>query len=179
MKKRSKAKKKQNRKNDQSIAQSMLLSMEEKLGLADLFQGELTHLSFDCPLNLREAFKKVTKANGTSICKELQKYMLGYIVANHAKKHAFGDTLSKVLKPEVVIENLSSVQYIQNRPRRLMRQVPSEILTSDGALTCQIGSCCKEAVGKAVYLKTGKEYRVCVAHLENYSDCSQAWRIIA
>jgi hypothetical protein len=106
---------------EDGIAQSNLLSIERMLGLEGLFDGELKHLSFDCPLTLREAFKQATRENGTSYCKELQKYMVSYVATHHAQKMAFGNTLSKILKPRLVIENLNFEQYVQGRPRRLIR----------------------------------------------------------
>lgn len=106
---------------EEGIAPSNLFSIEKMLGLNGLFDGELKHVSFDCPTNLREAFKHATRENGTSYCKELQKYIICYVATHHAEKMAFGNTLSKILKPKLVIENLNFEQYVQSRPRRLIR----------------------------------------------------------
>ncbi len=75
----------------------MLSEIEEILSINCLFEGEMTHLSFDCPKNLRQAFKQECKANSVSVCKMLQNYQLTYIVVSRLKKHAYGNTLSKLV----------------------------------------------------------------------------------
>ena len=109
-----------------SIAGSMLREVAEQLGLDGLFDGKIVHVSFDCPYNLREAFKHEIISNGSSQCKELQKFMLSYIVVSRLKKHALGNTLSKLVDMPMVIENLSLNQYVQSRPRRYVRRVRDE-----------------------------------------------------
>jgi hypothetical protein len=84
----------------------MLSSIERELSLTGLFEGGNNHLTLDCPKPLAELFKEATKANGTSVCKELQKYALSYCVNYVLGKHAYGSTLSKVLNPKLTIENL-------------------------------------------------------------------------
>ena len=106
----------------QSITKSMPSNVEAELGLGSLFSGNITHLSFDCPIKLREAFKSETKDNGTSVCKELQKYMVSYVATSRIKKHALGNTLSKLVDVPFTIENLNFEQYVQSRPRRLLRK---------------------------------------------------------
>ena len=117
---------KQKNSDSHSIAGSMLREVAEQLGLDELFDGKIVHVSFDCPYNLREAFKHEIISNGTSQCKELQKFMLSYIVVSRLKKHALGNTLSKLVDVPFTIENLSLNQYVQSRPRRYVRRVRDE-----------------------------------------------------
>jgi hypothetical protein len=158
-------------------AKSSLSSLESELGLNGLFEGGHNHLNFDCPKPLVLAFKAATKANGTSVCKELQKYALSYVVSYSIEKTAYGSTLSKVLKPKLTIQNLNFEQYVQNRPRRLMRNVEPESVTVSGELTCQISGCCNASVGLGNYLPSQKEYRLCDKHLKEYSDAPREWRV--
>ena len=74
--------------------------------------------------------------------------------------------------------NSTNIQYVQSRPRRNMRNVEPEILTAEGALTCQIGDCRREAVARGVYLETGKEYRLCKFHLEEFLNNPKAWKVL-
>lgn len=168
---------------EEGTAKSRLSSIERELGLSGLFEGEVYHLSFDCPKPLAKAFKEATKANGTSICKELQKYALSYVVEHHIEKSAFGSTISKILKPKLTIENLNFEQYVQNRPRRLLRGVEVRGArdvsgVSGESLTCMIGVCDKPAVEVMVYQPKGKEskdYRVCAFHASAYAGVN-SWR---
>ena len=121
--KRQKTNNKNNNSNSHSIAGSMLHEVAEQLGLDGLFDGKIVHVSFDCPYNLREAFKHEIISNRTSQCKELQKFMLSYIVVSRLKKHALGNTLSKLVDVPFTIENLSLNQYVQSRPRRYVKGV--------------------------------------------------------
>jgi hypothetical protein len=171
-------KKRKTNTTEDNTAKSRLSSIEQKLGIANLFEGEIYHLSFDCPRNLAKLFKEATKANGTSVCKELQNYALTYVVNYKLQKSAFGSTLSRVLKPKLAVENLNVTQYVQSRPRRLIRNVEPQTVTSEVCLTCEIGRCTKEAVGKDVYLAQGKEYRLCRFHLSQYAY-SKAWRLLS
>jgi hypothetical protein len=75
------------RQDAHSIAGSMLSEVAKELGLEGLFEGEIRHTSFDNPKNLGEAFKMECKANGSSVCKELQKFELSYIVSSRIEKH--------------------------------------------------------------------------------------------
>jgi hypothetical protein len=159
-------------------AKSSLSSLESELGLNGLFEGGHNHLNFDCPKPLVLAFKTATKANGTSVCKELQKYALSYVVSYSIEKTAFGNTLSKVLKPKLTIQNLNFEQYCQSRPRRLIRRVEAETVTGEGELTCQVSGCLNGAVGVGVHVDSGKKYRLCALHLEAYADSPKLWRVV-
>jgi len=112
-----------------SIANSILFPKEVQDEIKRLFQGEIKHTSFDCPLNLREAFKRATKANGTSECKILREMMYSYIVAFHTQKHALGNTISKD-SPSVVIESVVANQYCTTRPRRFNRNGEAKVLSN-------------------------------------------------
>ena len=117
-------KKKQN--NTDSIAGSMLRNVVSELGLDDLFGGEIVHASFDCPKKLREAFKQEVRHNGSSVCKELQKIMCARVVVSRLKKHALGNTLSKLVESPYIIENLNLNTYVQSRVRRYPKKVAAE-----------------------------------------------------
>lgn len=164
---------------EDSIAKSHLLSIDSELDLKGLFEGNMANTSFRCPLNLRQAFKTETKQNGSSTCAILRVFMFDYVLASRIKKHALGNTMSHLVDANFTIENLNFEQYTQSRPRRLIRNVESEILTAGGLLTCEIGNgkCLNEAVGKGVYLRTGKEYRLCKVHLESFSDNPRDWKV--
>jgi len=101
-----------------SIAGSMLQNVAGELGLEGLFEGKIKHAYFDCPINLREAFKQEAKLNGSSVCKELQKFQLSYIVASRIKKHALGNIMSKIVDLPVTIQSLNLNQYVQSSVRR-------------------------------------------------------------
>ena len=107
--------------NVPSISKSMPSDVEKMLGLDGLFEGDIVHLSFDCPRNLRTAFNSESKANGTSTCKNLQHFMASYVAVSRTKKHALGNTLAKLVDVPFVIENLNFEQYVQSKPRRLLR----------------------------------------------------------
>lgn len=151
-----------------SIAGSMLSNVAEELGLEDLFHGEITHLSFDCPKNLREAFKEEVKRNSSSVCKELQKYQLSYIVASRIKKHAFGNTISKLVDVPVTIENLNFSQYVQSRVRRYGEAGKEE----QGK--CHF--CSKSPVGEFVYIKTGEKFPLCKFHAAEFVN-EKTWGV--
>jgi hypothetical protein len=158
----------------QGIAKSRLFSIEKELGIDGLFDGDVYHLSFDCPKSLASAFKESTRANGTSVCKELQKYALSYVTADHIEKSAFGSTLSKILKPKVTIGELKFEQYVQSRPRRLLRLETG--INGDNPeksnQTCGIGDCKKPSTDKALHVPSGRVYPLCTMHANYYRELS-------
>jgi hypothetical protein len=167
-------------KYEDSIAKSRLFPKEVENELNGLFEGKITHLSFDCPTNLRLAFKKATKAKGSSICKTLQQIMKAYVEAYYTQKTALGNTLTKDSNDNgfsIIIEKLESNQYVQSRPRRLMRNVESELITNEGEFTCEIGNCHNEAIGSGFFIPTETEYRLCKLHYENYLNNPESWRV--
>ena len=83
--------------------------------LTELMQGEIVHLSFDCPKNLRNTFKLTVKANGSSICHVLQTFMLTYLTAAHQQKACFSNTM----RNHIVIEHLVVPTYVKERVRRV------------------------------------------------------------
>ena len=143
--------------------------------MEDLFKGKMTHLSFDCPKTLREAFKQECKCNGTSVCKELQKYQLSYIATSRIKRHALGNTLSKALAVDFTIENLNFEQYVQSRPRRFLKQD----VCSDSAkpTLCNIGDCRNVAVGAGLYLPKNETRQLCKVHFDVYCSMPKTWKI--
>ena len=104
----------------------MPVDVEKMLGLNGLFEGDIVHLSFDCPKKLRTTFNYESKANGTSTCKKLQHLMASYVVTSKVKKNALGNTLAKLVDVPFVIEILNFEQNVQSRPRRLLRKKPVE-----------------------------------------------------
>ena len=169
---------KKNRKHiDHRIASGMLSDVESELGLEGLFSGKLTHLSFDCPTNLRTAFRTETKDNGTSVCKELQKYRVSYVATSRIKKHALGNTLSKALASSFVVENLNFEQYVQSRPRRLLRGTTGSSASSASNL-CTVKGCRKSAVGSGVYLPRKESYKLCKEHLIEFRLKPNEWTVV-
>jgi hypothetical protein len=160
-----------------SIVNRRLFDIEKELGLEGLFDGEIYHLSFDCPKPLAKAFKKATHDDGTSICKALQKYMLIYVTADHVEKTAYGNTLRKVLKPNIAI-GLNFEQYCQTKPRRWIKKSPEEVKGTNNSgkkfSFCEIGTCSNPAIAVMVFLKEKKDYRVCLLHQKEYSK-NDSW----
>jgi hypothetical protein len=156
---------------ENSIANRRLLSVEKELGLEGLFDGPLYHLSFDCPKPLARAFKEATHRDGTSICKELQKYMLIYLTADHVEKTAYGNTLRKVLKPNIAI-GLNFEQYCQTKPRRWINKSIEQVKGTDNSgkkfSFCEIGNCDNPAIAVMTYSKEKNDYRVCLLHQKEY-----------
>ena len=168
---------------EDSIAKSIPFFNDSAEDNLKLFEGELVHLSFDCPKKLREAFNQATKGKGASAC-FLRVFMAAYVRATYeenkyGKKHALSNTIFNG-RPTIVIEKLETNQYVQTRPRRLIRQTQPRFLTADGSDTCEIGNpkCGSIAVGKAVYLENGTEYWVCRVHQENCSNYPKMWRLL-
>jgi hypothetical protein len=168
---------KNHKKQENCIAKSRLFPIEETLELDGLFDGKLYHLSFDCPKNLALAFKQETRDNGTSICKELQKYMLSYVSSARMQKTAFGNTISRVLKPSLTIENLNFEQYCQTRPRRYVRNVEPVDVTRNLEVACEVAGCRNAALSEAVYLPRDELYRVCEVHLSEFRRLPKEWKV--
>ena len=122
-------KSKQTKKQAQSSAGSMLFDgfLEEQF--KGLFGGKIVHMSFDCPLNLRNAFNETVKAKGESACKILQKYMALHVLKSTLEKHALGYTLSRVVDVPLRVSGVRFEQYVQSRPRRFGRGV---VVVDDG-----------------------------------------------
>jgi hypothetical protein len=161
--------------HSESITRSMLSDVEKILGISGLFEGEMTHLSFDCPKNLREAFKQECKANGVSVCKMLQNYALAYIVVSRLKKHAYGNTLSKLVDVPLVIENLNCVQNVQSRVRRYIKKTE---FYEEHVEFCGFKDCGEEVAGKGMYKKSGKIHPLCDKHLKLASNSPSEWRVL-
>lgn len=169
---------------DLPITESMPFTIDDLVTKQALFEGKLTHLSFDCPTNLRTAFNHATKQNGSSVCKMLQQYMAAYVTATMIKKHALANMKIDVEKQTVVnvgINELSFNQNIQNRPRRLLNPaVNSEVVeTVEGADYCEIGNgeCRNPAKDVMRYKPTKKEYRVCSVHSAKFAG-RDVWELV-
>lgn len=163
---------------EDSISRSMLATIEKELDLDGLFDGEIVHLSFDCPRRLRDALVYEARDNGDSVCKVLQHKGFSYVVGSRIKKHALGSTLRHLLDVDFNIENLSFQQYNQSRPRRIIKEKTTE--ASEEQATCQIGQGeCKEvAIGEGIYKKTGKKYRLCRMHMNYFANYPNDWALI-
>jgi len=165
----------QTKHNKEGIAKSMLSDVAEELGLEGLFQGEVTHLSFDCPRNLREAFKEEVKRNGSSVCKELQKSQLSYIVASRIKKHAFGNTLSKLVDVPVSIGALNVNQYVQSRVRRYAK---TEVFLEE--VTQSVSACvlCSSEAFAVVTRADKSRVSLCYVHFAKEKPLLLGWRVL-
>ena len=157
---------------DLRIAESMPFSIDDLATKQALFNGEMTHLSFDCPKNLRTALNNAVKQNGTSVCKILCEYSVAYVTATMIKKHALANTKIEPDRKETVVNvaigELSFTQNVQNRPRRIVN-CNSNAIVNDSELEnrCMIGSCKNEATSVMIYHpkgKVAKEYQVCAYH---------------
>jgi hypothetical protein len=170
-------------KHQHSIEKSMLSPIEQELGVNDLFGGEIKHLSFDIPKNLITALNSECKLNGESVCKVLVKSASLYVVTSRIKKHALGDTLSKLLDSTFTIGEMNFTQNCQTRPRRLIRRNVQVSLVSPENETVQFcevskGNCKNPAIDILIYQPKDKdplEFRVCLLHSVAYSK-SLVWR---
>jgi hypothetical protein len=173
---------KRKRKGTQSIAKSSLLSIEEQLGLNGLFEGEMTHFSFDIPLSLRKAFVGELKDNGDSGCKFLVKQAFSYVLASRLKKQSFGNTLRRAIDTNLTVENLNFVQNVQSRPRRLIHTTNFEVNESDEPV-CTMANCKTRggkpgvSVAKGAWIPTGKEYELCFLHYSEVKQNPDKWKI--
>lgn len=118
----------------------------ESMLLTTLFNGELTHLSFDCPKPLRQTFKTAVKANGSSVCHVLQTFMVTYLVANHYQKACFNDTY----RHPITVKNLVIPTYVKERVRRVKR-IAEQIEDFEVTVTCGHVDCTAEAIGSGVW----------------------------
>lgn len=168
------------RKQPFSITDGMLSSIVSDFELEGLLEGELVHLSFDCPKTLRARFKQATRHNKTNVCDELQKFMASYILSYELKKHALGNTMSKVLPVEFSIGEISLHQYCQSKPRRWVNHGNTEgdaESIPESKLACTIivdGVAC----GKPAYARA--TFHASLGH-GNYRDtefavCEQCYR---
>lgn len=80
----------------------------------DLFGGDIVHLSFDCPRNLRDAFNQAVWAAGGTSCQVLRKFM---VVTVEAQKYGKA-CLSNTLQP-VNIETFIAPTFVKSRLRRV------------------------------------------------------------
>jgi hypothetical protein len=128
-----------------------------------LFTGKVVHTSFDCPINLREAFKQVTKANGSSECKELCAYMAARVITSEYNKACFTNTMGV---PKLVIEKLEIPTYVQSRKRRFKREVTEEEIEEIfESPTCTF--CSNHAVVRAELLSSpGSKVWLCESHYQ-------------
>lgn len=171
--------KKHSAKNQDSITKSSLFPIEETLGLTELYCGKVVHVNFDCPTNLRLAFKHECKDNGSSTCKELTKYMANYVATSRIKKNALGSTMSRFVDANFTIESMTFTQNVQSRPRRLISNSnPACVEMVEGKVFCEIGDCGRPAVDFMIYQPNSAEpieKRVCGYHSSEYAK-SSAWR---
>ena len=175
--------KKKPKKSKECITSSMPFSIDYLTVRQSLFEGEMTHLSFDCPKNLRTALNQAVRENGTSVCKILTEYSAAYIDATMVKKHALANTNLAPKKSETVVNvgigELSFTQNVQNRPRRLVScNVDATVNDAERDNRCMIGSCDKVAVEVMTFQPKGqeaKDYQVCSFHFDAYADYKD-WR---
>lgn len=179
--------KKKPRKSIDSISESLLFSIDDLVTKQGLFEGKVTHYSFDCPANLRLAFNCAVKANGSSGCKNLVNYMAAYVSATMIKKTALANTLLESGKQKGTVVNvgigeLSFTQNVQSRPRRFVNRNPEAVVTDDvldGACEIGKGACLEPAIETMIYEPRGsvpKEYRVCKLHFSSFAG-SSCWRV--
>jgi hypothetical protein len=159
---------------EDSVAKSSLFPIEKIFGLNGLFDGEMTHFSFDIPLALRKVFVDELKHNGDSGCKILVKTVVSYVVVSKLRRQSFGDTLSKVLDVGFVIPNLNFEQNVQSRPRRYLR-AGSAAAVDDNRVTCGYRDCNSEAIATGVFQKQ-KEFMLCEVHLKQAQSDSHNWQ---
>jgi hypothetical protein len=163
--------------NKDSIAKSSLFPIEQILGLDGLFDGKITHFSFDIPLTLRKAFVDELKRNGDSGCKLLVKAVLSYVAVSKLRRQSLGDTLSKALDVGFVIQNLNFEQNVQSRPRRYIRD-RSAVALDDNEVTCGYRDCNRKAIARGVF-QNQREYVLCEVRLKQAQSDSRNWQGLA
>jgi hypothetical protein len=161
-------------------AQSMLLSIEQTLGLDTLFEGKISHLSFDIPKNLRTALNEECKTNGDTACKVLTKSASLYVLASRIKKHALGNTISRILESSFTIEQVNFTQNCQTRPRRWIRKDTRVDFEKEAVQLCEIGKgiCKNPAINVLIYQPKGQQpikRKVCAYHSAQFVKIS-VWR---
>jgi hypothetical protein len=112
------------KKHKNSISASNLFTIDDLVTKQTLFEGNMVHLSVDCPFNLRTAFNNACKANGTSTCKIIQQFAANYIMATTIKEHALANTnldTGKKLSSTTVNIGISEMNF--NRMFRIDRAV--------------------------------------------------------
>jgi len=122
----------------------------------DLFCGEMTHLSFDCPKTLRDTFKTECKRNGLSVCHLLRNFMTSFIIASRLKA-CFPNTMSV---PYVNVENLVTPVFVKGMVRRVKEVESFEVEVDRG----RCWYCGKSSVGMFRYVPTLKDYPLCAFH---------------
>lgn len=136
----------------------------------DLMGGEIKHVSFDCPENLRNAFKTAVKANGSSVCPVLQTFMVTYLAANHYQKACFSDTI----RSPVIIEKLVVPTYIKKRIRRFKKET---VEVEEEVTVCGFRGCEEVAVAAGVYRKD-REFLLCEKHLVEAKSKPREWKVL-
>jgi len=125
----------------------------------DLLGGDIVHLSFDCPRNLREYFNKVARRKYGSSCRALRSFMLKIIAQHVLEKHALGNTLSDVVPSVFNVPQIVMPTYVQSRPRRYVKD--------SRFVSCQARGC-KEHAEFRFYHYNGNVYLLCRRHVEEY-----------
>lgn len=111
-------------------SKSMPFPIDSTLEDLDLFGGKMVHYSFDCPLNLRTAFNKEIIDNGDTGCQEQRRFMAIYVVNSMNKKHALGNTLSKLVDANFSIGEMNFTQNVQSKTRRLINNGETKVLSN-------------------------------------------------
>jgi hypothetical protein len=162
---------------EDSTVKRQLFSIERELGLEGLLEGKLVKQTVRIPFNLKEAFKRECRANGTSTCKIAIELQTVWLIKERMQKTALGCTMSKMIDANFNIGEVNFTQSVQSRVRRYNHNVEPTTFTADGLPTCQIGECHNEAVDMGIFLPTGKKYRICKFHSENCLANPKMWRI--
>ena len=108
----------------------------------DLLGGDVVHLSFDCPRNLREYFNQVARRKYGSTCRALRKFMLIECVEDILKKHALGNTLADVVPSVFNVPQIVMPTYVQSRVRRYVKSEDVSVRDEDDEFINQFGVWC-------------------------------------
>jgi hypothetical protein len=85
---------------------------------SDLFGGKKVHYSFDCPENLRKAFNWAKEQTGEDGCEILRRFMALYILRVSIEKHAYGNTLMRLVNMPLWVDRVEYNQFFE-RVRRV------------------------------------------------------------
>lgn len=167
---------------EDSKAKSYLSSIEQELGIEGLLEGDEVKSCFKTYKKLRDDFKKECKANGTSVCEELNHLEASYIIQSRMKKLSLSNTMSKLVDTRFSVGSINFTQQIQSRPRRYIQkpeiviEPEPEVSTVSLCGICIGGKPCgKPAIAKGTYRSykgkeeyVTKEFLVCQFHYQSY-----------
>lgn len=126
----------------------------------NVFSGVRKTIGYKGDTGLYKEFKRVAQATMGSVCRPLECFQIAFLTLNREQVN-FGTT--------VKIESLHIERNL--RPRRLLD------IDVEGFEKCYVKGCKKRAVGRAVFLDSGKEFGVCSYHRKDLLG-QPTWKVL-